>query len=137
MTYRLVPPHVWARLQKALLGVTAIIGLGIALAPLDKDARLTAIETTMNVDLWAYSMILSAVIAFGAELYMSRRHSERLINLVAACHIVMCSLLCGYATSAGAGVLTRTWWNFGAPVIGFFLAYLHYIFVRRRPHAHL
>lgn len=135
MTYRLVPPKVWAQLQKVVLAVTAIIGLTIALAPPDKDARLTQLEKFMNVDIWAYGLITAAILAFVMEVLMERHKHERYINAVGYCHIVMCALMWGYAGSAAAGVLARTWWNFGAPAIGILIAYLHYIYVRRRPHA--
>lgn len=136
MTYRLVPPSVWAQLQRAVLATTIIIGISIALAPHDRDARLTAIENFMNVNIWAYSMITAALIALFCELHMSRKQHERWINLVGYMHITLCSLMVGYACSAFAGVLNRTWWNFGAPAVGLLLAYLHYIYVRRRPNAH-
>lgn len=135
MTYRLVPPEQWAKLQKATLVVTAIIGVSIALAPPDRDSRLTAIESAMNVDVWAYSMMLAAVLALGLEIYMTHTKDERPINLVGYCHIAMCSLMAGYTSSAAAGVLTRTWWNFGSVAVGLLLVYLHLIFIRRRPHA--
>lgn len=133
MTYRLVPPHMWARLQKALLGVTIFIGTGIVLAPNDVDARLTAIEKFMNADIWGYAMLSAAAMALAMELWMDRRKSVRFINAVGYMHIICASLLLGFAGSTASALLTRTWWNVGAPALAMFLVYMHSIYIRRRP----
>lgn len=136
MTYRLVPPRVWSQLQKVTLVVTIFIGVSIALAPPDRDSRITAIEQAMNVDIWAFTMIGAAIVALVLEFVMERRKTETWVNMVGYMHIVLCSLMVGYGASAFAGVLTRSWWNFGAPAVAILLAYLHMIYVRRRPRAH-
>lgn len=135
MTYRLVPPEVWARLQKIILAVTAIVGFSIALAPADRDSKLTVIEQAMNVDLWAAGLVVCSLVALACEIDMERRRHERWLHLVAYCHIILCSLLVGYSVAALVGVLIRVWWNFGAPAMGGALAYIHFIYTRRRPRA--
>lgn len=135
MTYRLVPPRVWAALQKIVLIVTAIVGGSIAVAPADLDSKITVIEQAMNVDVWAALLIVFSLIALACELDMERRKHERWLDIVAYCHIILCSLLVGYSFAALVGVLARVWWNFGAPALGGLLSYLHFIYVRRRPRA--
>lgn len=135
MPWRLIPPQIWDRLQKVILATTAIAGLSLAVTPTDRVSTLSVIERTMSADIWAYGLIICSLIALVCEWDMERRHHERWVNLVGYCHIIMCSLLVGYSVAAMVGVLIRVWWNFGAPVLGCCLAYLHFIYIRRRPRA--
>lgn len=137
MTYRLVPPHVWGRLQKVVLAVTAVLGLSLAVTPVERNvSTLSVIEQTMSADLWAISLMVCSLTALALEIDMDRRKHERWVNFVGYMHIALCSLLVGYSVAAFVGVLLRIWWNFGAPTLGGLLAYLHFIFIRKRPRAH-
>ena len=117
----------------ATLVGTAILGLSIAVTPRERDvSTLTVIESTMNSDIWAVSLIVFSLIGLVAEIDMTRRKHERWTGVVAACHIMLCSLLVGYAAAALVGVMIRVWWNFGSPTLGALLAYWHLVFVHRR-----
>lgn len=136
MTYRLVPPHIWGRLQKVCLAVTAVLGLSLAVTPAERDvSTLSVIEQAMSADVWAISLIVLSLAALALEIDMDRRRHDRWVNIVGYLHIGLCSLLVGYSAAALVGVLIRVWWNFGAPTLGGMLAWLHLIFVRRRPRA--
>lgn len=136
MTYRYVPPHIWGRLQKVILVVTAFVGLSLAVTPAERNvSTLSVIEETMSADVWAIGLIVFSVIALLLEIDMEHRKHEKWVNLVGYCHIMLCALLVGYSVSALVGVLIRIWWNFGAPTLGLLLSYLHFIFIRRRPRA--
>lgn len=136
MTWRYVPREWLYRLQLVVLSVTALVGLGIAVTPKDRDvSTLTVIESTMNSDWWAYGLILFSVIALVAEVDMHKRKHSRWVQVVAFCHIFLCALVTSFAAAALWGVLFRIWWNFGAPAMGALLAYCHLIFSKWRPHA--
>jgi hypothetical protein len=136
MTWRFVPKAWLYRLQLATLAGTALLGMSIAATPRERDvSTLTVIESAMNADVWAYGLVLFSVLGLIAELDMAWRKHERWVTLVAACHIVLCSLLVGYAAAAFWGVLFRIAWNFGAPTLGLLLAYWHLAFTKRRTHA--
>lgn len=134
MTWRFVPPAWLRRVQLATLAGTAILGLGIAVTPRERDvSTLTVIESSMNSDIWAIALMVFSLIAFAAEIDMGRRGNERWTSVVVVCHIALCSLLVGYSAAALVGVMSRIWWNFGAPTMGALLAYWHLVFVHRRP----
>lgn len=136
MTWRFVPREWLYRIQLATLAVTAILGLGIAVTPRERDvSTLTVIESAMSADYWAFGLILFSVVALVAEVDMYARKHDRWIQLVAYCHIFLCALVAGYAAAALVGVLYRVWWNFGAPALGGLLAYWHLAFAKRRPRA--
>lgn len=136
MTWRFVPREWLYRVQIATLAVTAVLGLGIAVTPKERDvSTLTVIESTMSADYWAYSLILFSVIALAAELDMRVREHSRWVQVVAFCHIFLCALVASYAAAALWGVLFRIWWNFGSPALGGLLAYWHMLFSKRRPNA--
>lgn len=136
MTWRFVSRRLLYRLQLATLVATAVLGCSIALTPRERDvSTLAVIESAMNADIWAYGLILFSVIALLAECDMSWRDHQRWVTLVAACHIILCALLVGYAAAALWGVLFRIWWNFGAPTLGALLAYWHFAFTKRQVRA--
>lgn len=136
MTWRFVPRAWLRRVQLATLAATALLGFSIAVTPRERDvSTLTVIESTMNADIWAYGLVLFSLIALVAEIDMAWRKHERWVPLVAGCHIMLCSLLVGYAAAAMWGVMFRIWWNFGSPTLGALLAYWHLIFTKRRINA--
>lgn len=136
MTWRFIPREQWYRVQIVTLTVTALVGLGIAVTPKERDvSTLTVIESTMKADYWAYGLILFSVIALVAEVDMRIRNHSRWVQVVAFCHIFLCALVASYAAAAMWGVLFRIWWNFGSPALGALLAYLHMTFSKRRPRA--
>jgi hypothetical protein len=133
MTWRYVPQKWLFRLQIATLSTTAILGAGIAVTPRERNvSTLSVIEQAMSADVWAFGLMLFAVVAVVAEIDMKCRHHEKWIVVVAVCHILLCSLLVGYSVAAMTGVLVRVWWNFGAPTLGLLLAYWHLAFSHRR-----
>lgn len=133
MTWRFISRRLLYRLQLATLAGTALLGWSIAVTPRERDvSTLTVIESAMNADVWAYGLVLFSLIGLVAELDMSWRKHERWVTLVAGCHIILCSLLVGYAAAALWGVLFRIWWNFGSPTLAALLAYWHLAFTKRR-----
>jgi amino acid transporter len=137
VTWRSVPQKWYQRIQIAVLLTTTAVGASIAVTPVDRNvSTLTVIEQAMSADYWAFSLIGLSLVALISELDMWHRRDQRWVLPVSICHILLCSLLVGYSTAALWGVLFRVWWNFGAPTLGLLLAYLHFVFIHRRPETH-
>lgn len=131
MTYRMVPLKRLRTAQMLTLSVTAIVGLSIAATPVARDAKLSVIEQYMNADYWAATLVVFSALALLCEIDMHARKHQRWVWIVTACHIVLFSVMCGYAAAAFWGVLFRVWWNFGAPAVAALLAWWHFMFVGR------
>lgn len=135
MTYRNVPPRWRLVAQLSTLGTTAAVGASIAYTPPKLDAKLSIIEQTMNADVWAWTMFLAGMIGFVAEVIGSRLRSNdtKLLWLVSFCHIICMAVMIGYSLSALASLLRLGhWYAFAGPVLGLYIAIMHYVFIKRR-----
>lgn len=102
--------------------------------PHDRDAKLSVIENVMNVDYWAWTLIVASLIGVVLEAWMALRNNEEFVEAVAWVHMICCGVLTGYSLGAFVGVLERAPWNFGAPAVAALLAFYHLMFVKRRSH---
>lgn len=138
MTYRYVPAKWRLISQLATLLTTAILGVSIAYTPPSVDVKLTIIEQTMNVHIWAWAMIAFGLIGLIVECITNsmKSNNSTLLWVVSICHTVCLSVLLGYSSSAIASLIrTGHWYAFGGPVLGIYMCLMHYVYIKRRYHA--
>lgn len=135
MTYRYVPARWRLVSQLATLLCTALLGLSLAYTPPQVDAKLTVIEQAMSVHVWAWTMMTFGLIGFFGESFTSyiKSNNSWLLWSVSICHTVCLSVMLGYSLSAAASLIrTGHWYAFGGPVLGIYIALMHYVYIKRR-----
>jgi FtsH-binding integral membrane protein len=121
--------------QLATLATTAALGVSIAYTPPKLDAKLTVIEQTMSAKPWALAMLAAGLVGLVIESFVAYRKSTdaTFLWLVSICHIICMSVMLGYSLSAVASLVrTGHWYAFGGPVLGLYIALMHYVYIKRR-----